>query len=82
MAEQVQKEGWNPLVVLLAAIALVGALNWGLVGIFNWNLVDAVFGGGAEEVTSSASRVVYTIVGLSALGLLPFLIPRREMRPT
>jgi len=83
MANDVRRDAWSPFVAILAAIALIGAINWGLVGLFNWNLVDAIFGGGAAEVTSTASRVVYTIVGLSALALLPFLVPRREtMRPT
>jgi len=55
-------------------IAIVGALNWGLVGLFNWNLVDAIFGGGTHEETSSASRIIYSLVGLSGLVSL-FLLP-------
>jgi uncharacterized membrane protein YuzA (DUF378 family) len=57
-------------------IAAIGALNWGLIGFFNWNLVDALFGGGAIEETSSASRVIYAIVGLcglTGLVLLPLM---------
>ncbi len=54
-------------------IAIIGALNWGLVGFFNWNLVDAIFGGGAQEATSTLSRVIYAIVGLAGLGALPLL---------
>ena len=75
----------RPIVGLLIAIALIGAINWGLVGFFNYNLVDAIFGGGAAETTSTASRIVYAIVGLSALALLPFLpalLPRREVPGT
>lgn len=73
---------------LLIVIAIIGAINWGLIGFFNWNLVDAIFGGGTAEQTSSGSRVVYAIVGLSgllALVLLPTLrgarVDRIDERP-
>lgn len=57
----------NGLAKTLIIIAIIGALNWGLIGFFNFNLVDAIFGGGAREQTSSLSRVVYAIVGLCGL---------------
>jgi uncharacterized membrane protein YuzA (DUF378 family) len=63
------------LVKVLLAIAIIGAINWGLVGFFNWNLVDAIFGGGAQEETSAASRIVYALVGLCGLAAA-FLLPR------
>lgn len=44
------------------ALLIIGGLNWGLVGLFNFDLVAALFGEG-----SALSRVVYTLVGLSAL---------------
>jgi uncharacterized membrane protein YuzA (DUF378 family) len=47
------------------AIAIIGALNWGLVGLVHFNLVDFILGAG-----SIASRVVYVIVGLSGVALL------------
>jgi uncharacterized membrane protein YuzA (DUF378 family) len=63
----------------LLALALLGAINWGLIGFFNYNLVDAIFGGGANEAPGSlASRIVYAIVGVAGLiGLftLPRLVP-------
>jgi uncharacterized membrane protein YuzA (DUF378 family) len=63
---------------VLWTIAVIGAINWGLIGFFNWNLVDAIFGGGTAEETSTASRVVYAIVGLSGLiGLL--LLPKMRV---
>lgn len=46
-------------------LAIVGGLNWGLVGFFNYNLVDEIFG-----VESTASRVIYALVGVSAVYLL------------
>lgn len=48
-----------------AALVWVGAINWGLVGAFNFNLVDAILGNWPMVV-----RVVYVLVGLSALVML------------
>lgn len=50
-------------------LVIIGALNWGLIGLFQWDLVAALFGG--QE--SAMSRVVYTLVGISALFSLPML---------
>ncbi len=58
-------------------LAIVGALNWGLIGFFDWNLVDAVLGGGAREATSTASRVVYALVGLAGLTATVLLLSSR-----
>lgn len=67
--------GTSTLVKAVLLIASIGAINWGLIGFFNWNLVDAIFGGGAREMTSAASRVVYAIVGLAGLVAL-YKLPR------
>ena len=48
----------------------VGGLNWGLVGLFRFDLVAAIFGGMEFGQTNLASRVVYTLVGVSAVYLL------------
>ena len=48
--------------VIFAALLVVGGLNWGLVGIFHFDLVASLFGD-----MSMASRIVYILVGLSAL---------------
>jgi uncharacterized membrane protein YuzA (DUF378 family) len=61
------RNGMSALVKAVITIASIGALNWGLIGFFNWNLVDAIFGGGAQEMTSVASRVVYALVGVAGL---------------
>lgn len=50
---------------IVGAIAIIGALNWGLVGIAEFNLVDYLFGAG-----SVISRIIYCLVGLSGLALL------------
>lgn len=43
-------------------LLIVGGLNWGLVGLFQYDLVAGIFGG----QDAALSRVVYTVVGLSA----------------
>jgi uncharacterized membrane protein YuzA (DUF378 family) len=52
-------------VVRLVAMLLmvIGSLNWGLVGLFQYDLVGDLFGG----VMSTASRVIYVLVGLAGL---------------
>ena len=68
-------KGTLTLLKIMYVIAIIGAVNWGLIGFFNWNLVDAIFGGGAQEATSAASRVIYALVGLSGIASL-FLLPK------
>ena len=65
---------------LSLVLAAIGAINWGLVGLFRWNLVDAIFGGGAIEQTSTISRIVYVIVGLAGVALLAYLPSIGERR--
>jgi uncharacterized membrane protein YuzA (DUF378 family) len=43
-------------------LTIVGGLNWGLVGVADFDLVAAIFG--AE---TGAARLIYALVGLSAL---------------
>ncbi|MGE5926541.1 MAG: DUF378 domain-containing protein [Gemmatimonadota bacterium] len=43
-------------------LLIVGGLNWGLVGAFQFDLVATLFGEG-----SGLSRLVYVLVGLSAI---------------
>lgn len=45
-------------------LVIVGGLNWGLVGFFDFDLVASIFGD-----MSSLSRIVYGLVGLSAVYL-------------
>lgn len=47
---------------LTAALIVIGGLNWGLVGILKFDLVAALLGD-----MSGLARVVYTLVGLSAI---------------
>ena len=55
--------------LLTLALIIVGGLNWGLVGAFDFDLVAAIFGS-----MSALSRLVYILVGLSALyQIIPLL---------
>jgi len=68
-----------------AILTIVGGLNWGLVGLFKFDLVAAVFGGMHFGETNLASRIVYTLVGLSALYLatqLRTLLSTSQPTPT
>jgi uncharacterized membrane protein YuzA (DUF378 family) len=55
-------------------LVIVGALNWGLVGAFNFDLVAAIFG-----MMSIVSRIVYILVGVSAIIQLINLFSPQEM---
>ncbi len=46
-------------------LVIIGGLNWALVGLLSFDLVAAIFGD-----MSVVARIVYTLVGLSALWLL------------
>lgn len=50
---------------IVGALAIIGALNWGLVGVAQFNLVDYIFGAG-----SVAARIIYSLVGIAGLALL------------
>lgn len=54
------------LSVITGILVLVGAANWGLVAIAEFDLVAALFADGFGT-TSVLSRIVYGLVGLSAL---------------
>ena len=51
------------------ALAVIGGLNWGSVGLFRFDAVAFLCGG----ATSPLARVVYILVGLSALWCLSLL---------
>ncbi|SCZ57635.1 hypothetical protein SAMN03097708_01470 [Thiohalomonas denitrificans] len=59
MAKMAKFNTWDWVALVLL---IVGGLNWGLIGIFGFDLVAAIFG-----EMSFLSRLVYTLVGLSAV---------------
>jgi len=58
----------NSLQWVALILIIVGGLNWGLVGLFDFDLVAAIFG-----MMSVLSRIVYILVGLSAIYTLAAL---------
>jgi uncharacterized protein len=67
--------------LLPLALVLVGGLNWGLVAVAKFDLVAWVFGLDFGE-TNAATRIVYGLVGLSAVYGLGWLAAgRRENSP-
>jgi uncharacterized membrane protein YuzA (DUF378 family) len=56
-------------------LAIIGGLNWGSIGLFKFDFVAYLFGG----QLSSVSRVIYTLVGLSAIWLISLLFRERDV---
>ncbi len=50
-------------------LAIIGGLNWGSVGLFRFDLVAFLCGG----ATSVLARIIYVLVGLSALWCISLL---------
>ena len=69
---------------LALVLVIVGGLNWGLVAIARFDLVAWIFGNDFGQ-TNAASRVVYGLVGLSAVYVaarLPTLLSTPAMPRT
>ena len=56
-------------------LVVVGGLNWGLVGIFKFDLVGWLFGGQGAVI----SRIVFTLVGISALWCISLFFKRNTV---
>lgn len=56
-------------------LAIVGGLNWGSVGLFRFDAVAFLCGG----ATSVLARIIYTLVGLSALWCISLLFRDTEV---
>ena len=55
-------------------LAIIGGLNWGSIGLFRFDIVAWIFGG----QTAVISRVIYALVGLSALWCISLLFRSRD----
>lgn len=55
-------------------LTIVGGLNWGLVALFRFDLVAWLFGSSA----ALGSRIVYGLIGLSALWCIALLFRSEE----
>lgn len=51
-------------------LTIIGALNWLCVGIFDYNVISAIFSGNIYFI----ARIIYSLVGISAIWLLVWLI--------
>lgn len=63
------------LKIIALILVIIGGLNWGLVGLFDFDLVAAIFG-----AMSVISRIIYILVGLSAiyLAIASFTKPKAQ----
>ncbi len=59
---------------LALILLIIGGLNWGSVGIFQFDLVAWICGG----QTGIVSRIVYTLVALSAVWCISLLFRDRD----
>ncbi len=50
-------------------LSIIGGLNWGSIGLFRFDIVAWLFGG----QTATISRIVYALVGLSAIWCISLL---------
>lgn len=58
----------NWLDYTLLSLLIIGGINWGLIGFFHFDLVAFIFG-----EMSWLSRIIYALVGISALYCCTFL---------
>lgn len=59
---------------LALTLLIIGGINWGSVGIFQFDLVAWICGG----QTGIVSRIIYTLVGLSAIWCISLLFKDTE----
>ena len=59
---------------ICSIVLIVGGLNWGLIGIFGFDLVAFLCGGSASLI----ARIVYTLVGISAICSIPALFMNKD----
>lgn len=63
--------------IIAFSLVIIGSLVWLLVGMFDFNLVAYVFGNGSMAVVS---RIIYSLVGISALWLIFYWIVYNPFR--
>ena len=55
-------------------LAIIGGINWGSIGLFQFDIVSWICGG----IDSVLSRIIFTIVGISALWCISLLVRDRS----
>ncbi len=63
---------------LALTLLIIGGINWGSVGLFQFDIVAWIFGG----QTGVVSRIIYALVGLSALWCITFLFRENAVTRT
>ena len=72
---QPDKKGFLMILDRIALLLLiVGGINWGSLGLFRFDIVAWIFGGQGAIV----SRIIYVLVGISALWCISLLFRERE----
>ena len=56
------------------ALAIVGALNWGLVGLFTFDLVAWI----CDGATTIVARIIYTLVAIAGIFCISMLFRRND----
>lgn len=72
---QAQRKGNVMLDRIALCILIIGGINWGSIGLFSFDIVAWIFGGAGNVV----SRIIYTLVGLSALWCISLLFRERAL---
>ena len=54
-------------------VAIIGGINWGSIGLFKFDIVSWICGGS----TTILSRIIFTVVGISALWCISLLVRDR-----
>lgn len=63
------RENMNVIDKIALTLVVIGGINWGSVGLFQYDLVGALFGG----MSGVVSRIIFTLVGISALWCISLL---------
>ena len=56
-------------------ILVIGGINWGSIGLFQFDIVGWIFGGQGAII----SRIIYTLVALSAVWCISLLFRETEL---
>lgn len=62
VSTKTSSKSMNAIDWIAMTLLIIGGINWGLIGLFNFDVVATLFGD-----MSPISRLVYVVVGLSAL---------------
>lgn len=67
----------KPIDLIATILVVVGGLNWGLVGALDFDLVAYLFGADGLIAVPVVAKIVYILVGVSALVVLAKLFKKQ-----